>query len=107
MNKELMSQKHKKVCQASNYIEHLCIFASAVTGCVSIYVFPSLVGIPISIASSAEGLKICAITTGIKKYKSTIKNKTNKKHDEIVLLAKKLNTIEVLIFRALIYAYIS
>ena len=46
---------------------------SAVTGCVSISAFPSLVGIPVYITSSAVGLKICAITAGIKKYKPIIK----------------------------------
>ena len=52
--------------------------------------------------NSAIGLKICAITAGIKKYKSTIK-KTKKKHEDIVLLAKsKLTSIEVLISKALI-----
>ena len=45
----------------------------------------------------SNGLKICAITLGIKKFKSIIKKK-KKKHDKIVLLAKsKLNKIEVLI----------
>ena len=49
--------------------------------------------------SSAIGLKICAMTAGIKKYKSIIKKK---KHDEIVLFTKsKLNTIKVLIFKVL------
>ena len=39
------------------------------------------------------GLKICAITAAIKRYKLIIKKK--KKHDKIVLLAKsKLNSIE-------------
>ena len=87
-----------------NYIDHLLIVISIVTGCVSIssISFDSLVGIPIGITSSAIGLKICAITAGIKKYKSIIKKK-KKKHDKIVLLAKsKLNSIEVLIFKALI-----
>ena len=42
----------------------------------------------------------------MKKYKSIIKKK--KKHDKIVLLRKDtLNTIEVLISRALIDSYIS
>ena len=41
----------------------------------------------IGIASSAIGLKIWAITAGIKIYKSMI-NKKKKKHDDIVLLAK-------------------
>ena len=35
------------------------------------------------------GLKILAITTGIKKYKSKIKEK-KKKQDKIVLLAKNM-----------------
>ena len=52
-------------------------------------------------------IKICAITTGIKKYKSIIKKK-RKKHNKIELLAKnKLNSIEVLISKALIDSYIS
>ena len=58
-------------------------------------VFASLIGIPVGFTSSAIGLQICAITAGIKKYKSIIKKK-KEKHDQIVLLAKsKLNTIEV------------
>ena len=52
--------------------------------------------------SSAIGLKICAITAGIKTYKSIIKKK-KKQHDKTVLLAKsKLNSIEVLIYNTLI-----
>ena len=48
------------------------------------------------------GLKIPVIIAGIKKYKLIIKKK-KKKHDKIVLLAKsKLNSIEVLISKALI-----
>ena len=50
---------------------------------------------------------MCAITAGIKKYKSIIKKK-KKKHDKIMLLVKdKLNTIDVLISNALIGSYIS
>ena len=56
-----------------NYIEHLLILASAVTRCVSISAFASLVGIPLSITSYAVGLKISGITAEIKKYKSRIK----------------------------------
>ena len=60
------------------------------------------------ITSSAGGIKICAITSGIKKYKSIIKKKKKKKHDKVVLLGKdKLNTIKVLISKALIDSYIS
>ena len=99
---KLLSKKHKKVCTTLNYIEHFLILASTITGCVSISAFASLVGIPIGITSSAIGLKICAITAGIKKYKSIIKEK-KKKNNKIVLLAKsKLNSMEVLISKALV-----
>ena len=72
-----MSKKYKKICMALNYIEHLKILASAVTGCISISNFASLVGIPRGVTSYAVGLKICAINAGIKKYKPIIKKKGN------------------------------
>ena len=76
-----MSRKHKKVCTTLNYTEHFLILGSTITGCVSISAFASLVGIPIGITSSAIGLKICAITAGIKTYKSIIKKK-KKNHEK-------------------------
>ena len=76
-----------KVWTTLNFIEHIFILASAITGCLSISAFTSIVGIPLEITSSAIGSKICAITAGIKKYKSIIKKK-KKKHNKIVLLAK-------------------
>ena len=72
---DIMSEKHKKTCKYLNYIEHLLILALTVTICVSISAFFSLVCVPVGIKSSAVGLKIFAITTGIKKYKSIIKKK--------------------------------
>ena len=102
-----MNKKHKKVCTTLNYIEHFLILPSTITGCISISAFSSFIGIHIGITSSVIGLKICAIAAGIKKYKSIIKKK-KKKHDKIVLLAKsKLNSIEVLICKALIDSVIS
>ena len=76
---ELMSKKHKKVCPTLNYIEHFLILATTITGCTGISAFTSLIGINIGTTSSAIGLKICAITAGMKKYKSIIK-KSKKKH---------------------------
>ena len=76
-----MSRKHRKVCTTLNYTEHFLILGSTITGCVSISAFASLVGIPIGITSSAIGLKICAITAGIKTYKSIIKKK-KKNHEK-------------------------
>ena len=69
--------------------------------------FAFLFGIPIGIMSAAIIPKICAKTVGIKNYKS-INKKKKKKHNKMVLLAKsKLNSIEVLIFKALIDSSIS
>ena len=65
---------------------------STITGLVSIFNF---------------ACKVCTITPVIKKYKSIIKKKI-KKHDEIAFSAKtKLNTIEILISKALIDPNIS
>ena len=104
---KLMSRKHKNVCATLNYIEHFLILASTITGCTSISAFASLIGIPIRVTSSAIRLKTCAITAESKKYKPiTIKKK--KIHDKIALLAKsKVNSIEVLISKALIDSLIS
>ena len=50
---------------------------------------------------------MCAIIARIKKYKSNL-NKIKKKYDKVVLLGKdKLNSIEVLISKALIDSYIN
>ena len=57
-------------------------FLFAVSGCVSISVFASSLGIHIGITSTAIGLKIvqskCTITSGIKNYKLIIKEKKQK-----------------------------
>ena len=104
---DLIREKYKKTCKYLNYVEHLLILFSVVTGWVSISPFASLVCLPVGITSSAVGITICVITAGIKIYKSIIKKK-KKKHDKIVLLGKdKLNTIEVLISKVLFNSYIS
>ena len=61
-----MGEKHKKDCKALNYFEHFFVFDSAVSGCVSISIFASLIVAPVGIASSAVEIKICAVTVGIK-----------------------------------------
>ena len=97
-----MRKNHKTFCTTLKYIEHILILASSIAECISVSAFAYFTGIPIEITSSAIRLKICAIAAGIKKYKSIIKKK-KKKHDKIVLLVKyKLNSIEVLISKALI-----
>ena len=85
-----------------NYIKHILVLVSTVTRCVSNSAFASLVCITVGIESSAVRLKMFVTTAGIKKYKSIIKKK-KKKHDKIALLAKsKLNSIEILVSKALI-----
>ena len=97
----MISKKHKSILYG------FPILTSAVTECVSISGFASLVGIPVGIASSAVGLKICAMTAGIEMYKSIIKKK-KKRHDKIVSLAiNTLNSIEVWFSSGLIDWYIS
>ena len=92
---KLMSRQHKKVCTTLNYIEHILILASTITGCISISDFAYLIGVSIGITSSAIGSKMCTIAARIKRFKSIIKKK-KKKHDKIVLLTKpKLNSREV------------
>ena len=71
------------------------------------FCFCFLVDIAVGNASFAIGLKICAITAGIKKYNLIIKTK-KKKHDQTVLLAKsKLNNIEIIISKTLLDSVIS
>ena len=70
-----MSEKQKKVYRGLNYFEHFLVFVSAVSDCVFVSVFASSVGVSAGILSSAVELKICAITVGIKKYKSIIKKR--------------------------------
>ena len=83
---ELMSRKSKKDSTTRFFIWNTSvlygtILASAITGCISIFDFESLIlCIPIGITSSAIKLKNCAIDAGIKKYKSIIKKK-KKKHN--------------------------
>ena len=102
-----MREKYNNTCKYLNHVEYMLILASTVTGCVLISTFASLVAVPVDITSSAVGKKICAITTGIKKYKSII-TKKKRKHDKIVLLEKpKLYSIKFLISQALIDSYIS
>ena len=65
---ELISTNHKKICIVLNYSSYFFVVTYTIAGCVSIFAFASLVDIPIGITSSANGLEICAIISGIKKY---------------------------------------
>ena len=99
---ELVSDKHKKVCTALNYIEHFCGYWMYFNFCFCFFAQYFSRNYDF-----CDRLKICEITAGIKKYKLMI-TKKKKKHDKIVLLAKsKLNSIEVLYSKAFIGSNIS
>ena len=93
----MISRKHKKVCANLNYTEHFLLLACTITGCISVSAFSSLLGVPIRIVSSAIGLKIYAVTSRIKNCKLIIKNKGKETRQN-----SKLNSIEILISKALI-----
>ena len=60
---DFMSEKYKKTYKYLNYVEHLLIIVSVVTGCVSFCAFALLVCFPVGITNSAVRIKIYAITT--------------------------------------------
>ena len=62
---DLMSRKYKKTWKYLNYVEHLLILVSTITGYVSISEFSLLVCVPVGIRSFAVGIKTFAITAGI------------------------------------------
>ena len=67
------------MCRTLNYFKHFLVFMSAVSGCVSISAFSSLVVVPVGIASCEVGIKICAITAVINNYKLIIKKRRRKR----------------------------
>ena len=105
---DLTSEKYKKTSKYVNYVKHLLILTSTITDSIVSSAFASLVCVPVGIPSSSIGLKICAITAGIKRYKPIKHKKRKKKCNKIMLLGKdKLNTIDVLISKTFINSYIS
>ena len=88
-----------------NCFEHFLDFVSNFNGCISISAFASLTAGPVGITSSAVGLKLCAITAGIKKHKLIIKKKERKTWK--ICVVEKLNTIEVFISKVLINSYVN
>ena len=56
-NKYLLSEKYKKACKYLNYVEHMLILASTITGCVSVSAFASLAHVPAGITSFSIGKK--------------------------------------------------
>ena len=101
------SKKLNKYVTAFDYIDKVLIVLSATTGGVSIISFTSIIGAPVGIASASFTI-IFSLTTGIAKRLLNITRKKKKKRDTILMLAKSiLNSVETLIYQALINMEIS
>ena len=88
-------------------IGNVLIVLSAISGGVSITSFTSIIGAPVGISSASFTL-ISSLTTGILKKLLNTTRKKKKKDDKILMLAKsKLNSVETLIYQALIDMEIS
>ena len=96
------SKKLSKYVAVFDYIDQALIVLSATSSGVSIISFTSIIGAPVGIASASFTL-IFSLTTGIIKKLLSITRNKKKKHDKILMLAKsKLDSIETLVFQALI-----
>ena len=91
-----MSKKHKEDFITLNYIEHLLVLLSSVTGCASVSSFPSLVGNPTGVECSTVALRTCLI-----------KKKRRNQNKKVLLATAKLKTMEVLISWGLTNSYVS
>ena len=109
---DLISEKHKKVCRIFVNLNFFFFSTFSVFGSIS--AFNSLTGVPVGIMNSQkrvegfyEGLKICAIIAGVKNYKSITKKKRKNIIKQCCQQNTKLNSIGVLISKALIDLYIN
>ena len=100
--KSCSKKLNKYVVTTFDYIDNILIILSATSSRVSIILFTSIIGVPVGIASASLTLIFSLTTALVKKVLNITRNK-KKKHDKILMLAKsKLNSIETLIFQALI-----
>ena len=99
--RELMSKRLSKYIASFDYFDKSLIVLSVTTGSISIASFATVIGAPVGMMSASCSLAF-SITTGfVKKFLKTTRNK-KKKHNKIVMLArKKLNSIESEISEAL------
>ena len=101
------SKKFSKYVTALDYINKILMVLSAKSSGFCLISSANVVGAPVGIASASFTL-IFSLTTGIIKKLLSITRNKKKKHDKILMLAKgKLNSIETLVFQALIDIEIS
>ena len=102
-----MNEKLNKYFAVFDYLDKTLIVLFATSGGISIIYFVSVIGAPLGIAGVSFSI-ICTLTTGIIKKLLKITRHKKKKHNKIVILAKsKLNSVETLIFQALVDFLIS
>ena len=90
-------KKLNKYLVSFDYLEKIFIALSGSIGTLSIASYASVVGTPAGIAGSSLTL-IFTVGTGISKSLLAVTKKRNKKHNQIIALAKnKLNTIDIII----------
>ena len=100
--KKSCSKTLNKYVAVFDYIDQALIVLSATCGGVSIISFTSIVRAPVGIARASFTLSF-SLTTGIVTKLLNISRNKKKKPDKIFMLAKsKPNSIETLIFQALI-----
>ena len=101
------SKKLSKYVTALDYIDKILMVLSAKSSGVCLISSANVVGAPVGIASASFTL-IFSLTTGIIKKLLSITRNKKKKHDKILVLAKsRLDSIENLLFQALIDMEIS
>ena len=101
------SKKFSKYVTALDYIDKILMVLSAKSSGFCLISSANVVGAPVGIASASFTL-IFSLTTGIIKKLLSITRNKKKKHDKILVLAKsRLDSIENLLFQALIDMEIS
>ena len=93
-------KKLNKYLVSLDYLDKILITLSALFGTLSIASYASVVGIPAGITGASLTL-VFTIGTGISKSLLKLTKKRKKKHNKIIVLAKKLNTIDTLLSSAL------
>ena len=92
--RELMSKRLSKYIAFCDYFDKSLIVLSAASGSISIASFATVIGTPVGIASASLSLTFSLSTGIVKKLLKTTRNK-KKKHNKIVMLARrKSNSIE-------------
>ena len=99
--RELMSKRLSKYIACSVYFDKFLIALSATSGSVSTASFVTVIGTPVGIASASLSLTFSLSTGIVKKLLKTTRDK-KKKHNKIIMLArKKLNSVESKVSEAL------